>query len=305
MSGPSGSYTAGGGLLGTAREFAHLARAYRAVSKRIPQDVKKTIDDCAIAERSYLEATGEELAGKLCLELGAGQQLLMAKCFARRNRVIASDLEQFVRGFDLRGYWRMLRSNGPKRLIKTLGRKVLSLDGKLQRELQRQLGGPPAHPVEFVQCDATKMPFAEGSIDFIYSYNVFEHLPDPGAIWRDCRRVLRPGGCVFTHLHNYTSDSGCHDLRIIRGERDDVPLWPHLRPSADGEVLNQSYLNKLSFDQWHELIARELPGAKVWYIRDEQHAATLATLRAAGELAAYHDDELLTAHILCMWRKPL
>jgi ubiquinone/menaquinone biosynthesis C-methylase UbiE len=48
--------------------------------------------------------------------------------------------------------------------------------------------------IEAVVADAQALPFADGSIDFVYSSQVIEHVPDDAAMAREIRRVLKPGG---------------------------------------------------------------------------------------------------------------
>lgn len=299
------SYTASGGVGGMIAEFRELARSAKIVAKRYPDDARKLIRDCRYADEYYEKATGKKLEGLDCLEIGCGQMLAQATYFAKHNNVLATDLEVYARGFDIPVYMGMLKRNGPKRVLKTVVRKMIGLDSGFMTELRKQLGvGPEVNKrLRFQQCDATNMPFADNSFDLAYSINVFEHLPDPRAVFRNFKRVIKPGGCIFTHLHLYTSDSGCHDLRIIRGDHDQIAYWPHLRPAHENEVRNLAYLNRISFDEWHTILREELPGATIGYVTEEHLRPEMEKARSTGDLKQFRDEELLTKHILCMWRK--
>jgi ubiquinone/menaquinone biosynthesis C-methylase UbiE len=57
--------------------------------------------------------------------------------------------------------------------------------------------------VRYVVTPGPELPFAEGEFDAVLNSGVLEHVGDEGAALAELRRVLRPGGRLFTyHLPN-------------------------------------------------------------------------------------------------------
>lgn len=52
-------------------------------------------------------------------------------------------------------------------------------------------------------CPAHAIPTADGSFDSILCTEVLEHVPDPLAVWREFRRILKPGGRVLLSTPMY------------------------------------------------------------------------------------------------------
>src|SRR6202034_1843345 len=64
--------------------------------------------------------------------------------------------------------------------------------------------------------DAGQLALADESVDLVYSYNVFEHLPDPAATVAEVARVLRPGGrFVLTFGPLGWSPHGAHMYKAV------------------------------------------------------------------------------------------
>lgn len=56
--------------------------------------------------------------------------------------------------------------------------------------------------VRLEHADATALPFADASFDFVYSYHVLEHIPDYRAALAQMNRVLAPGGGLWVGTPN-------------------------------------------------------------------------------------------------------
>jgi SAM-dependent methyltransferase len=298
------SYTSTGGSIGgQLRQLRDLVRGARHANRNISGGLDYLVTICRQAEEAYERQTGEALRNLRALEIGPGQALGQMLYFAQKNDVVGVDLDYIGTG-PLK-YWRVLRFNGPKRLIKTIGRDLLVSDKEFRQAFAQRLGVSKLKIGRVMRMDAAKMSFPDASFDFVYSFTVFEHIPDPRAVLREIRRVLKPGGVVYTNVHLFTCDSGFHDLRIIAQQRQGIPYWAHLRPAHRHEVSASSYLNELRLDQWHAILNQELPGGEISYVRDEELRPELERIRAAGELSEYADDELLIQSINSAWRKPI
>ena len=100
------------GLRGRLAECVNL---YRRQARNIPNQVTTLIERLRQAERDVQSVGGRAFEGLRVLEIGPGQKLRQTKFFARRNDVVAIDIDELVQGGGLASYWRMLRANGPVR----------------------------------------------------------------------------------------------------------------------------------------------------------------------------------------------
>ena len=199
----------------------------------------------------------------------------------------------------------MLRLNGLRRTAKTVARKALLIDARYQSEVARQLGLTRFPRLKVLQMDVSRMTFPDSSFDFVFSYSVFHHLPNPAQAFREVARVLRAGGVAYISFQLFTSATGCLDPRYFPSVSPQAVRWPHLRSPYSSDVRQNAVLNRLRLDEWRDIIASTLPRAEV-IARGHGHdglAADLAALREQGELAGYSDEELLANEIVALWRK--
>jgi SAM-dependent methyltransferase len=67
----------------------------------------------------------------------------------------------------------------------------------MARQARGNLSGC-GRPFRFFAIDAQHIPFPGGSFDAVIADHMLYHVPDRGAALREIRRILRPGGRVFT-----------------------------------------------------------------------------------------------------------
>jgi SAM-dependent methyltransferase len=64
-------------------------------------------------------------------------------------------------------------------------------------------------PVNFISAALQELPLASDSLDAIYCISVLEHTDNYGAILREFRRVLRPGGLLLITFDISLDDASC------------------------------------------------------------------------------------------------
>jgi SAM-dependent methyltransferase len=84
--------------------------------------------------------------------------------------------------------------------------------------------------------DGREMPFADGSVRALFLLNVLHHIPDVGAFFRECARVLKPGGRVLV-VDEYPGWIGGFVLRHLHHEPFDAQAaewsFPSKGPLSD------------------------------------------------------------------------
>ena len=292
--------------LGAGGRVNELLNLYRSQVHTVPERAAEIVREMGVVEERLQRLTGTQLRGLRLLDIGPGQQLGHHTYLAAFNDAVGIDLDVNPQGWAPGPYLHLLRSNGPMRLLKTVGRKALGVDFRLRREIVRRIGAKQVPRPKLRRMDATAMDFDDASFDLVFSRAVFEHIAEPELAFREVVRVLRPGGVAHLNIHLYTSDSGCHDVRILGGNRGELPYWPHLREASRPMVIENSFLNRIRLPRWEELVARELPGARLEAEEDANPSVRdeLAAVRAGGELGEYEDRELLNVALNAVWVKP-
>lgn len=112
--------------------------------------------------------------------------------------------------------------------------------------------------VDFLQMDAAALGFDDDSFDFIFSFNSFEHFPEPDRALDEAVRVVRPGGYIYLNFGPlYWSAKGAHQFRTIHVPYNQCLFTKELLTdyAADEgiELMGFFWMNEWSVDQYRRL----------------------------------------------------
>jgi SAM-dependent methyltransferase len=184
------------------------------------------------------------------------------------------------------------------------GRRVIAIDIDVDRTDPRAL----AAGVDVRTMDAGQLALADESVDLVYSYNVFEHLPDPAATVAEVARVLRPGGrFVLTFGPLGWSPHGAHMYKAVG-----VPYVTVLceRPTIDAVVRALGgdpvfpWVNMVGIERYRAIF-RATPALRAIRYREavnRWHAGLVAEFAAHMRRAPSYES-LLVENIVALFEK--
>lgn len=112
--------------------------------------------------------------------------------------------------------------------------------------------------VDFLQMDAAALGFEDGSFDFVFSFNSFEHFHEPDRVLSEAVRVVRPGGYIYLNFGPlYLSATGAHQFQTIHVPYNQClfqkELLAEYADDAGIELVDFSWMNEWSVDQYRQL----------------------------------------------------
>jgi SAM-dependent methyltransferase len=138
------------------------------------------------------------------------------------------------------------------------------------------LGAMRAHRTltKVLASDLERLPFGDETMDLITSNMVVEHLDDPGRVFAEFARVLRPGGRVIVHTPNAYSHfvigsrllpSGRFKRRLVSAldGRDEADIFP-TRYRANTPAKLRSLMERAGLRQERcRLVANDAVSARI------------------------------------------
>jgi ubiquinone/menaquinone biosynthesis C-methylase UbiE len=179
----------------------------------------RSADTIRKANVRYHDLAAEHYDSKWGINYGeVGQTQVMSKL----RKALGREPGVFDRGLEIgagTGYFtlNLLRAGVLREAVATdISPGMLGSLSKSARELDLE--------VETAVCEASALPFDDGSFDLVFGHAVLHHLPDLASGFREFRRVLRPGGVVA-----FCGEPSRHGDRISalpkRGAMAVAPLW--------------------------------------------------------------------------------
>jgi ubiquinone/menaquinone biosynthesis C-methylase UbiE len=148
-----------------------------------------------------------------------------------------------------------------------VGFDVVDTDTDHLRELARTAGvelpgGALPAELSFVTSDATKLPAADRSFDYVISWSAFEHILDPVPLLREVHRVLTNDGVLFIQLWPfYDSEHGTHLVDwfpegFAQYRYDDEEILRRMKAGGNPDAVPGMYeayrtLNRITADELH------------------------------------------------------
>jgi SAM-dependent methyltransferase len=160
------------------------------------------------------------------------------------------------------------------------------------------------------QMDATRLDFPDASFDLVFSFNVFEHLPDPAATFAEMTRVLRPGGLAYVAFTGLRwSPHGAHMYKVIGVPYvtvlfDEGDVLAYLR--ARGLPDRFPWVNDYSIERFREVFrsrADVLDTLHYGETRNRWHVGLIASYPAVFRAHAPSFDSLLVDSVHARFRR--
>ncbi|MGB6692474.1 MAG: class I SAM-dependent methyltransferase [Terracidiphilus sp.] len=229
-----------------------------------PASVEGVFADIAEYEAVLQQYSGRGLKGASALEIGFGARPLRLFALAAGGvDVIGSDLDVPLIHCSRSEIAAMLSRNGIERAVKSVLRFAL-FDLKERRELDKSLHKRgmqlKIEPNRLIVADAAELEIPARSLDFIYSEDVFEHIPADTlrGLVRKMAGWLKPSGVALIRPNVFTGIAGGHLAewfpKIVsdHNRRRRSEPWEHLRKRR---FQPNTYLNELSRASYRELFA--------------------------------------------------
>lgn len=248
--------------------------------------------------------TGRTLAGHAAMEIGVGQRpYRLLNLYAHGVNVRGLDLDVVVLEPSAQRFMKCFYKNGLERGLKTTARSLI-IDSFENQSLLRKLRD--WQPDMVLPDDRISLGDAANAkscpnqkFDFIYSEDVFEHIPQAKlpSVCENVQRHLAKDGIVIVRPMVFTGIQGGHHVDWYDATSDKLrkcPAWDHLR---EQKYLVNTYLNEMTLADYRVLFSRHFRVLEEKTMEPERGRKFL-TNEVRKEFDRYSEEELLSNHVL-------
>ena len=138
--------------------------------------------------------------------------------------------------------------------LSELGKTAVGVDNRIEGYSDKAIdAGTP-----LVGMDAGSLGFKDNTFDFVFSYNSFEHFPDPDLVLQEAIRVVRPGGQIYLSFGPlWLSPRGAHQFKTISVPYCEclfpVPIMEEFARDKELDLTDFAQMNKWTLTQYREL----------------------------------------------------
>jgi SAM-dependent methyltransferase len=191
--------------------------------------------------------------------------------------------------------------------LQQMGKRTVGIDIRVE-------GIAPAamtSGARFAAMDAGRLGFRDDSFDFVFSYNSFEHFPEPDVVLHEAIRVLRPGGYIYLNFGPlWLSARGAHQFQVIS-----VPYCECLFTkdtltefaAAEGiELMGFFWMNEWPLTCYRDLwgaVSDRLDRVAYYETFNADHVDLIARYPSCFRDKTDHFDDLLVSNIEVLFRK--
>lgn len=163
----------------------------------------------------------------------------------------------------------------------------------------------------FAGMDARAMGFAANSFDFVFSYNSFEHFPDPEQVLRQATRVARPGGYIYLNFGPlWLSPRGAHQFQTISVPYVECLFTKEMLTAyteANGiRLMGYFWMNEWPLQRYRDLwdrMAGELERVAYFEVYNADAVELIERYPSCFRSKTNHFDDLIVSNIEVLFRK--
>lgn len=279
-----------------------------------PDDLSNLAADLNFYQEAYNRETGEDLQRARLLELGFGQRpLRLILLHSLGYNIRGIDLDQPIYRINAAAIVSLFKSNGAFRTLKSLLRRMVfdrseyrNLAEFIFRQYGKKLTFDSTTMVVGDLANAEVWARAGTCFDFIYSEDVFEHIPReflPQVVALMADAMSDRAVAVITPMI-FTGIAGGHDLdwyphRVDLEDRSRGPAWGHL---TNENKTGDTFLNKMTRSEFRELFASRFDILREQPIQGDLGRQHLTEERRQ-KLKAFDEDELFSNNVRFVLRK--